>query len=84
MDLKEAEAEEAETEDADVRGRIAVLEKRQINTPTSLRFWRTKSLNSPQTVDALSVKFHHCDLLRQEFRHFQKKFLFLTHKLYKS
>jgi hypothetical protein len=45
MDLKKAE--EAETEDADAYGRIAVLEKRQINTPTSLRFWRTKSLNSP-------------------------------------
>jgi hypothetical protein len=56
MDLKEAEAEaETETEDADAdgRGRIAPLKEKANQHSTSLRFWRTKSLNSPLTFDPL-------------------------------
>jgi hypothetical protein len=56
----------------------------QINTPGSLRFCRTKSLNSPQILGVLSVKFQHFDLLQPEFRHFQKKFLLWKHKLHKN
>jgi hypothetical protein len=48
MDFKEGKAKFA-----DARGRIRALEKRQINTTTTLRGCRTKSLSSAQILGVL-------------------------------
>jgi hypothetical protein len=44
------------------RTNCSAWRKLKINTPTSLRFCKTKSLNSPQILGVLSMKFQHFDL----------------------
>jgi hypothetical protein len=73
--VETGEAETEETDDSDARGRIVKLKKRQINTTTSLKCFRTKSLSSQHILGILEKKFQHFDLLQREFEHLLNNFL---------